>query len=79
MAIEDGLSAWTIAIHLLTLFLIYAYIKEELAFSFLWVLSPSLLVLAAEAYHLLKSHTGIRRTKYIVSYLLLICFFLALT
>jgi hypothetical protein len=28
---------------------------------------------------LLRSHTGIKRTKYIVSYLLLLCFLLALT
>jgi len=79
MAIEDGLSAWTMGMHMLTLFLIYAYVKEELVFSFLWVLSPSLLVFAAEAYHLLKCHTGIKRAKYIISYLLLLCFFLALT
>ena len=79
MAIEDGLSSWTMGMHMLTLFLIYAYVKEELVFSFLFALSPSLLVFAAEAYHLLRCHTGIKRTKYIVSYLLLLCFLLALT
>ena len=79
MAIEDGLSAWTMGMHMITLFLVYAYVKEELVFSFLWVLSPSILVFAAEAYHLLKCHTGIKRAKYIISYLLLLCFFLTLT
>jgi hypothetical protein len=79
MAIEDGLSAWTMGMHLLTLFLIYAYIKEELVFSFLWALSPSIIVFAAEAYHLLKSHKGIKRAKYIISYTLLMCFLLTLT
>jgi len=47
MSIEDGLSAWTMGMHMLTLLLIYAYLKEELVFSFLWALSPSLLVFAA--------------------------------
>jgi hypothetical protein len=47
MAIEDGLSSWTMGMHMLTLFLIYAYVKEELVFSFLFALSPSLLVFAA--------------------------------
>lgn len=79
MAIEDGLSAWTMGMHLLTLFLVYAYVKEELVFSFLWALSPSLIVFAAEAYHLLKCHTGIKRAKYIISYTLLLCFLLTLT
>jgi hypothetical protein len=79
MAIEDGLSAWTMGMHMLTLLLIYAYLKEELVFSFLWALSPSLIVFAAEAYHLLKCHTGIRRTKYIISYTLLLCFLFSLT
>lgn len=79
MAIEDGLSAYTMGMHLLTLFLVYAYVKEELVFSFLWALSPSLIVFAAEAYHLLKCHKGIRRAKYIISYTLLLCFLLALT
>ena len=65
--------------HLLTLGLVYAYIKEELVFNFIWVLSPSIIVFAAEAYHLLKCHTGIRRTKYIISYTLLLCFLLTLT
>jgi len=79
MAIEDGLSPWTMGMHLLTLALVYAYIKEELVFSFLWVISPSIIVFAAEAYHLLQSHTGIQRTKYIISYTLLLCFLLTLT
>ena len=65
--------------HLLSLCLIYAYVKEELVFSFLWALSPSLVVFAAEAYHLVKCHTGIRRAKYIISYTLLLCFLLPLT
>ena len=65
--------------HLLTLSLVYAYVKEELVFNFLWVLSPSIIVFAAEAYHLLKCHTGIKRTKYIISYTLLLCFILTLT
>jgi hypothetical protein len=77
MAIEDGLSAWTMGLHLLTLFLVYAYVKEELVFSFLWALSPSLIVFAAEAYHLVRCHKGIRRAKYIISYTLLLCFLLA--
>ena len=34
---------------------------------------------AAEAYHLLKCHTRIRRAKYIISYTLLLCFLLTLT
>ena len=79
MGIEDGLSAWTMGMHLMTIFLIYAYVKEELVFNFLWVLSPSLLVFAAEAYHLLRHHSGIKRAKYIISYLLLLCFLLAMT
>jgi hypothetical protein len=47
MAIEDELSPWTVAMHLATILLVYAYIKEELVFSFLWALSPSILVFGA--------------------------------
>jgi hypothetical protein len=64
--------------HLFTLCLVYAYIKEELVFSFLWALSPSILVFGAEAYHLLNTHRGVLRAKYILSYTLLLCFFLVL-
>lgn len=64
--------------HLLSLLLAYAYVKEELVFSFLWVLSPSILVFGAEGYHLLKTHKGIKRAKYIVSYTLLLCFLIAM-
>ena len=79
MTIEQSLSPYTVAIHLTTLLLIYAYIKEELVFSFLWALSPSILVFAAEGYHLFKHHKGIRRAKYIISYTLLVCFFITLS
>jgi hypothetical protein len=74
MAIEDEISPWTVGMHLASLLLVYAYIKEELVFNFLWALSPSILVLGAEAYHLISSHRGIRRAKYVVSYTLLLCF-----
>jgi hypothetical protein len=47
MGVEDGLSPLTVAMHLTSLLLVYAYIKEELVFSFLWALSPSLLVFGA--------------------------------
>lgn len=47
MGIEDELSPWTVSMHLASILLAYAYIKEELVFSFLWVLSPSILVFAA--------------------------------
>lgn len=78
MAIEDEISPWTVGMHLATVLLIYAYIKEELVFSFLWVLSPSILVLGAEAYHLITSHRGVRRAKYVVSYTLLLCFLMCM-
>jgi len=78
MGIEDELSPWTVSMHLASILLAYAYIKEELVFSFLWVLSPSILVFAAEAYHLLKTYKGIKRAKYVVSYTLLLCFLIAL-
>lgn len=78
MAIEDELSPWTVFMHLASILLIYAYIKEELVFSFLWALSPSLLVFTAEAYHLLRLHKGVRRAKYVISYTLLLCFLVCL-
>ena len=79
MAIEDQISPFTVTMHLATLLLAYAYIKEELVFSFLWALSPSILVLSAEVYHLVKQHKGIKRCKYIISYTLLACFLLAMS
>ena len=33
----------TVATHCLTLLLVYAYIKEQLTFHFIWALSPSIL------------------------------------
>ena len=79
MAIEDQISPFTLTMHLATLLLAYAYIKEELVFSFLWALSPSILVLSAEVYHLAKQHKGIKRCKYIISYTLLACFLMAMS
>lgn len=78
MAIEDELSPWTVGMHLTSILLIYAYIKEELVFSFLWALSPSILVFAAEAYHIVKIHKGIKRAKYVISFTLLLCFMICM-
>ena len=64
--------------HLTTLLLVYAYIKEQLVFSFLWALSPSILVFGAQAYHLLRQHKGVKRAKYLISFTLLFCFLLTL-
>jgi hypothetical protein len=47
---NNGFSSLTIFLHLLTLLLIYAYIKEELTFSFIYALTPSILVFLAEGY-----------------------------
>lgn len=46
----EPISTSTMAIHLLTLLLTYAYIKEELTFHFVWVLMPSIFVFVAEGY-----------------------------
>ena len=42
------------------------------------MLSPSIIVFGAEAYHLLKSHKGIKRAKYVISYTLLLCFLICM-
>lgn len=76
--IQGSISPWTMTLHTLTLLLIYAYIKEQLVFSFLWVLTPSLLVFAAQGYHLLKMHKGVQRGKYMIVITILFCFLLCL-
>lgn len=44
---SNGFSSLTVFLHLMTLLLIYAYIKEELTISFMFALSPSILVFLA--------------------------------
>lgn len=75
---NQGFSSLTIFLHLTTLLLLYAYIKEELTFTFIYVLTPSLLVFLAEGYDILISTKGVVRAKYLVSYSLLIMFFIVL-
>ena len=69
----------TRVIHSITLLLIYAYVKEELTFSFIYVLSPSLFVLCLQFYQYTKSSTGLQRAKYVITGIFMLCFILTLS
>ena len=69
----------TLIIHSVTLLLVYAYVKEELTFSFLYVLSPSILLIMLQFYQFIKKSSGLQRAKFIITGVLLVCFVMALT
>ena len=76
---SEPLNPFVILTHILTLLLTYAYLKQELTFNFIWVLSPSLLVIAFQKYHLCKDLSGLKRAKFVIVGLFILLFCLTLS
>ena len=76
---EEPIDPAVVCTHSFTLLLAFAYIKEELTFPFIWVLSPSLILISAQFYKLCKDQPGLQRAKYVITGILLILFSLTLS
>ena len=68
-----------VIVHCSTMLLIYAYVKQQLTFPFIFVLSPSLLLFALLFWHQYKNLQGLKRAKYVVACLLFILFTLTIS